>query len=167
MKTKQTYIKAVFTSRHDAAMNDNGKKELISYYKLVDKKTERVVVDCRLYMGKSASASAVHCALWVQSVKNAPDTWQDGYTSTSGKGTASGYGYHKASAAVASAISSAGIELWGSPYARPVNDEKPADTRKRLKERAHIGGCGSGSIECALSAIAYAAGYPDCILVAG
>lgn len=165
MKTKQTYMRAVFGARHDCAMNDNGKRELSGYYKLIDKRTEKTVVDCRLYVGCSASASVVYCFLWVQSVKG--QDWADGWTSTSGKGTAGGYGYHKTSAAVGSAISSAGIELWGSPYARPVNDEKPADTRKRLKERAHIGGCGSGSIASALLAIAYAAGYPDCIFVKG
>ena len=165
MKTKQQYMKAVFGPRHACAMNDNGKRELSNYYKLIDKKTEKTIVDCRLYMGRSASASAVHCSLWVQSVKG--QDWTDGYTSTSGKGTAGGYGYHKSSAAVAFAISSAGIELWGTPYGHPVNQEKPADMRKRMKQRAHIGGCGQGSIEVALSAIAYAAGYPDCILARG
>lgn len=165
MKTKQKYMVAKFTNRHDCAMNDNGKRELSGYYKLIDKKTEKTIVDCRLYMGRSASASAVHCSLWVQSVKG--QDWADGYTSTSGKGSAGGYGYHKSSAAVASAISSAGIELWGSPYGHPVNQDTPAQTRKLLKSRAHIGGCGQGSVEVALSAIAYAAGYPDCILVRG
>ena len=165
MKTKQHYMKAVFGPRHDCAMNNNGERELSNYYKLIDKKTEKTIVDCRLYIGRSSSATAVHCSLWVQSVKG--QDWADGYTSTSGKGTAGGYGYHKASAAVASAISSAGIELWGSPYGHPVNQDTPAQTRKLLKSRAHIGGCGQGSIEVALSAIAYAAGYPDCILARG
>lgn len=165
MQTKQKYLVAKFTARHDNAKNDHEKRELTSYYKLIDKKTERVIVDCRMYMGKSASASAVHCSLWVQYVKNAPETWSDGYASTSGSGVASGYGYHKSSAALASAISSAGIELWGSPYCKPVNSETPADMRKRMKQRAHIGG--TGTIEGALSAIAYAAGYKDCIFVQG
>ena len=86
MKTKQKYLVAKFTTRHDGASNDNGKRELTSYYKLVDKKTEKVIVDCRMYMGRSASASAVYCALWVQSIKKAPTEWVDGYTSTSGAG---------------------------------------------------------------------------------
>lgn len=165
MKTKQKYLVAKFTTRHDGASNDNGKRELVSYYKLIDKKTEKVIIDCCMYMGRSASASAVHCSLWVQSIKNAPTEWVDGYTSTSGAGTAGGYGYHKTSAALGSAISNAGIELWGSAYCRPVNQQTPADMRKIMKQRAHIGG--TGTIEGALSAIAYAAGYTDCIFVRG
>jgi len=158
MKTKQTYMKAVLPATGKSnAITDNGKRELTSYYKLIDKKTERTVIDCRLYMGKSSSASTVYCSLWIGSPTFA----------SSGRGSAGGYGYHKQSAAVGSAITSAGIELFGSPYGHPVNGDTPAQTRKRLKNRAHIGGCGSESIECALAAIAYAAGCTDAIWCRG
>lgn len=164
-KTKQTYMRAVIdqTKRADNAKNDNEKRELISYIKLIEKKTERTVIDARFYMGKSSSASAVHCSLWIFTKTEYPD----GHTSTSGRGTAGGYGYHKSSSALGTAITSAGIELWGSPYGHSVNQETPVDTKKLLKFRAHIGGCGSGSMDCALQAIAFASGWTDCIMVRG
>jgi hypothetical protein len=164
MKTKQTYMVALFGKECSNAENMGDSKELTSHYKLIDKKTERTVVDCRVYMGKSRNASTVYAAIWVSGVKteNRPDGWV--YGETSGKGQAGGYGYHKSSAAVAGAIRSAGITLMGSPYGHPVNGDTPAQTRKLLKQPAHIGGCGSGSVECALLAIAYAAGYTDCIV---
>lgn len=157
MKSKQPYMKAVLTGSHSNARNLNGEKELTGTWKVIDKKTEREIIDCRTYMGRSSSASAVYCALWVHS----------GDTYTTGRGVASGYGYHKSSAAIASAISSAGIELYGSAYGHPVNGDTPAQTRKLLKQRAHIGGCGDSSIDCALLAIAYAIGSRDVILVKG
>lgn len=160
-KTKQTYMRAAIPAIGVSnAKNDNQKMELVSYYKLIDKKTEKTVIDCRLYMGKSASASAVHCSLWISS----PEF--NGFES-SGRGTASGYGYHKESAAVASAISSAGIELFGSPYGYPVNGDTPAQTKKMMTKHAHIGGRGSGSLECALAAIAYAVGCKDAVWARG
>ena len=66
--------------------------------------------------------------------------------------SAGGYGYHKESAALDSAIKSAGIELYGSNYST-WGDSKPD-----YKRRAHIGGCGNGSMLTALKAIARAAG---------
>ena len=156
-------MRALIGARRENARNDNQKRELTGYYKLIDKKTERTVIDCRLYMGRNSSASTVHCSLWVTTKTE----FDDGYNSTSGRGSAGGWGYHKNSSAVADAIRSAGIELFGSPYGHPVNDDTPAQTRKLLKTRASIDGCGSGSIECALSAIAHAAGFTDCILVRG
>lgn len=164
MKTKQTYMVARFGKECRNAENMGGTKELTSYYKLIDKKTERTVVDCRVYMGKSGNANTVYASLWVSGVKTEkrPGDWV--YGETSGKGQAGGYGYHKASAAVGAAIHSAGITIFGSPYGHPVNGDTPAETRKLLKQPAHIAGCGSAAIECALLAIAYAAGYTDCIV---
>ena len=164
MKTKQSYMRAVFTTRADNARNWNGEKELITRYRLIDKKTERVIVDARVYMGRSRTASAVYASVWVHGIKNKPDAWEDG--ETSGRGLAGGWGYHKTSAAIASAIEDAGIELYGSRYGHPINgDDSPQETKKLLKTRAYIHGGGDGSVECALMAIAYAAGYTDCILV--
>src|ERR1035437_7250327 len=98
MKTKQEFMKAVLpTVGVNNARNEGDKKEIIGCYKLIDEKTEKTIVDRRLYMGKSASASMVYCALWLRSqITNGLDT--------AGRGQAGGYGYHKSSAAVASAI---------------------------------------------------------------
>ena len=162
MKTKQHYMKAVMPLISVSnARNYGGEKETIQTIKLIDKKTERVIVDARWYMGKSASASTVYCSLWCigRGVYEAAH-------STSGKGTAGGYGYHKASAALASAITSAGITLYGSPYGHPVNGDNDKATKALLKRAAHIGGCGDDSIDCALLSIAYAMGYRDVIRAA-
>ncbi len=160
MKTKQPYLQAVMPLVSVSnARNYGGEKEQVRTVKLIDKKTERVIVDARWHMSKRSSALTVYCSLWC--------TGRGAYEaahSTSGKGTAGGYGYHKASTALASAITSAGITLYGSPYGHPVNGETDKATKALLKSVAHIGGCGDGSIECALLAIAYAMGYRDVIL---
>ena len=159
MKTKQPYMKAVMPlTSVSNARNYGGEKEQIRGIKLIDKKTERVIVDARWYMGKSSSALNMYCSLWCVG-RGAYEATH----STSGKGTAGGYGYHKASAALASAIDSAGITLYGSPYGHPVNQDSDKVTKALLKSAAHIGGCGDGSIDCALLAIAYAMGYRDVI----
>ena len=159
MKTKQEYMRASFTLERENAINYGDKKPLLSRHVLIDKKTEREIVDCRTY----GAGSTVYCSIWVQGIKDnkKPADWV--YGRTSGRGSAGGYGYHKESAAVAKAIRSAGIILTGSPYGTPVNSDTPAQTRALLKKPAHIGECGEGSIRCALMAIAYAAGYTDVI----
>lgn len=163
MKTKCNYTKAVMPTRAASnAKNLAGDKETIATIKLIDKKTECVIVDARFYMGRSSKSSSVYCSIWCRG-----QGVYDAAHSTTGHGVASGYGYHKRSAALASAISSAGIELYGSPYGHPVNGDTPAQTKKMLKTRAYIGGCGDGSINTALCAIAYAMGFKDCILVGG
>ena len=58
------------------------------------------LAQCRLYMSTSRNASRITAILWVYS---------DNYAS--GSGHADGYGYHKQSAAVESAINAAGFEL--------------------------------------------------------
>ena len=159
MKTKQEYMRATFTKEVHNAINYGDKKPLLARHVLIDKKTEREIVDCRTY----GAGATVYCSIWLASVKQEkrPAGWIHG--STSGKGSAGGYGYHKSSAAVANAIKSAGIVLTGYPYGHPVNSDTPALTRALLKKPAHIGGCGDESIRCALLAIAYAAGYTDVI----
>ena len=159
MKTKQDYMRATFTKEVHNAINYCDKKPMLERHVLIDKKTEREIVDCRTY----GAGVTVYCSVWVKWIKEnkRPADWV--YGSTSGTGSAGGYGYHKSSAAVASAIRSAGIVLTGYPYGRPVNSDTPALTRALLKKPAHIGGCGDESIRCALLAIAYAAGYQDVI----
>lgn len=157
MKTRQSYMRAILPEVGVSnALNMGDKKETIQQILVIDKKTERTIVDARFYMGRSSKASSIYCSIWLR-----------GEVYTSGGGTAGGWGYHKKSAALASAIRSAGIELYGSPYGHPVNGDTPAQTRKLLKTHAHIGGCGSGSMTCALLAIAYAAGCRDAIVVGG
>lgn len=167
MKTKQEHIKAVFTASNSNAKNMDGEKEQIAAYKIIDKKTERTVVDCRVYMGRSSSATTVYASIWAYIKENKVaakykpafmvEHSSGAYFSgcTSGHGWAGGYGYCKESQAIGDAIKSAGIELYGSAYPSYKDSDK--------KRRAYIGG--TGCHEKALLAIAYAGGYTDCILV--
>lgn len=87
--------------------NYGGDKELINAISVVGtyKGTLREVVTVRCYKGRSSSAT-VYASIWAR-----------GSLQCSGHGSAGGYGYHKESAAIAYAITSAGIGLFGSPYA--------------------------------------------------
>lgn len=161
--TKQPFMRATFGKQFSNARGSESNHSLISEYLIIDKKTERTILTCRTYT--KGRGNTVYASLWVHRIadKNKPEGWE--YGETSGRGSAGGWGYHKSSAAVAEAIRSAGIELWGSPYGHPVNRDSEAVTRAMLKSRAHIGGCGDSSVECALSAIAYAAGFNNVIFV--
>lgn len=132
------------------ARNYGGEKETTTRYIVIGKVRGKLapVVEARCYMGRSNSASTVYCSLWVHGEKHC-----------SGTGQAGGYGYHKESAALGSAIRSAGIVLTGSNYAT-WGDKKP-----NYKTIASIGGCGSGSMEMALKAIARAAGAKGQLLI--
>jgi hypothetical protein len=157
MKTKQSTMKAVFTSEMSNGVNYGNKLETVGGYKLIDKKTESVVVDCRIYTGRSRDASQVKATIWITlSDAKKPATWE--YHHTSGTGTAGGWGYCKTSSAVASAISDAGIELFGSVYG---NTQEKVDFKKRV----YFGGSGEQSVRVALLAIANAAGFNDCVFV--
>ena len=124
-------MKATMGENVSNAVNYKGQKELVKSYNVITD-TLREIIIARCYMGRSASASTVYASIWV----NAPDIH------TSGKGKAGGYGYHKASAAVADAISSAGITL---------------DT--------NISGVGDGAIKESLEAIANALGFERVLIV--
>lgn len=154
MKTKQAHLIAKFTAQEENARNMAQDKETVSQYKIIDKKTESVIIDCRVYMGRSASASTVYSSIWIHIPEaNKPEGWQYGYTT--GRGSASGYGYHKESQAIADALASAGVKLYGSPY--------PTDKASDKRKPAYIGG--TGCHKEALLAVAYAAGCKDAILV--
>ena len=84
------------------------------------------LAECRLYMSNSRNASHVTAILWANGVNHA-----------CGSGYADGYGHHKQSAAVESAINAAGFEL-----------------------SEHIGGRDKQAIVDGLKAVALAA-YPD------
>lgn len=77
----------------------------------------------------------------------------------SGHGKAGGYGYHKESAAIAKALDSAGVELYGTAY----TGREDVDYTKRC----YINGVGQSAVKGALFAIAHALGYPEdkCIIV--
>ena len=144
MKTKQASMKAVFTKECDKAINHGGKMETINQFVMVDKKTEKQVVVARTYMGRGRSASQVKASIWVTlSSKKKPAGWEYGHTS--GSGQAGGYGYDKASTAIADAIESAGIELYGPEYLR--HGEKVD-----FKKRVYFGGVGVTATRSALLA---------------
>jgi hypothetical protein len=105
----------------------------------------RPLVTLRLYCGRSRSASTVYSAIWV----HGDNFW------TTGKGSAGGYGYCKYSAAAQSAIDSAGVKLYGTPYSSTgeVDFDKPCD----------IGGVGETAIKAALLSIGQALGYSDLV----
>ena len=75
------------------------RKEKHGLYKgyLVIDENMKQVIDCRIYYPNTTA----YCCLWVLRGDAFP----------SGSGSASGYGYHKQSAAVAEAINKAGYEL--------------------------------------------------------
>lgn len=121
------------TEKHQNAKHLD--KEIIKQYTaiaLIDG-AMREAVTCKLYTSRTADgASPVYCSLWTL-----------GGAYNSGRGKASGYGYHKPSAAVGDAIRSAGIEL--------LRDDG---------SKADINGVGDDAIHDALTAITYAM-YPD------
>lgn len=167
MQAKQELLKAVLTEERNNAKNYGGDKEKVSQYLILDKKTERAVVDCRVYMGRSASASTVYASVWIHAREDKkPAGWQ--YAGTSGTGNASGYGYHKESAAIAHALDSAGVQLFGEVYscAAPTDPKEYAKYKREImKKRAYIDGAGEGAIKKALLAVAHAAGFNDVIFI--
>jgi len=134
------------------ARNYSGEKETTCRYIVIGKVKGKLqsVVEARMYMGRSKDATTVYCSLWVHG----------GDVYCSGSGKAGGYGYHKESTALAAAISSAGIELYGSNYSFLDKDVK-----SDYKQKVYIDGCGSGSMETALKAMAKAAGAKGELLI--
>lgn len=120
---------------HNGKMLD-GKKEQVYGYAVVVAHPEgmRQVITARVWMGRSKHASKVYASIWITDRASA--------TYHSGHGAAGGHGYHKVSAAVGDAISSAGYEL---------------------SEDIH--GRGDDAIERALYAIAQYLGYASIYLV--
>lgn len=138
-------MKAKLTKQVSNAKNLADDKEVTDIKTLVAIKNGKIFtpVVARWYMGRSSRASVVYCSIWI----NTKDFH------TGGHGSAGGYGYHKVSAAFADALDSAGVVLYGSPYAYVV------ETAKDLRLRARIGGCGDSSVDAALKAIGHALGF--------
>lgn len=137
-------LKAKFKNPQMNGRNYSGEKEEVAHHMVTAfKKGEFFTpVTVRAWMGRSRNASTVYASIWI----SAPD--KNIYCA--GHGSAGGYGYHKESAAIQEAITSAGIELTGDVYGR--NDEKK-------NKRADIGGVGDSAVRAAIDAIARAAGY--------
>lgn len=160
MKTKQPFMQAKIGPYVDNATQYN--KPLLQRFVLVDKTTEREVVDCRVY--GTSNGQTLRCAIWID-VKNSkvPAKYKASYDAgykvytIGGRGFASGAGYHKLSQVVQGALHDAGISLYGSPYNRESSYEKGRSVA--------IGGCGDQSITAALLATAHAAGWNNVILV--
>ena len=116
-------------------------KEKVTQYTVVALKNNEFCepVTAMCWMGRSSSASVVYASIWVHGAN----------VECSGRGSAGGYGYHKASAAIGEAIEGAGIQL--------TDGSKPA----------YISGAGDIAIEEALIAIARAAGYRKTHIVRG
>ena len=134
------YLTATINEKRDNAINRNGQKELINRLSLIARVDGKLktVVDARFYMSYKASAtSPVYCSMWV--------TGKD--TFTSGAGEVGGWGYHKESAALQDAITSAGISLFGDVYGKKINTIP-----------ASIDGVGQLAMRSATLAIALAAG---------
>lgn len=149
-------MKAKFTKTQvQNGRNYADKKETLDTYKVIAyyKGEFHEPITCRTYIGRSSSASVVYASIWVHGWKSPRGKGID----VAGHGDAGGYGYHKGSAAIQAAIDSAGIELYGSAYGRPGEENK----------RARIDGVGDTAIESALLAIGRALGYTKLYLVKG
>ena len=159
MKSKQNHMIAKFTAKTclSNAKNYSQEKELVSRYLVIDKKTERVIIDCRCYMGRSGKSAQVYASIWINSSIPLCEDEDGCKTYTSGSGSAGGGGYNKESAAICDAISSSGFTLFGSASGY---DNKPD-----FKRICHIAGVGDSAIAAALLAIAYACGSRDVIFV--
>ena len=164
MKTKREALRAQFIESKQNAKNLSGEKALINRILVIDKKTERTIVDARIWMGTSRNASTVYASVWMNGVRGKKTE----NFHTCGYGTASGYGYHKQSAALQSAFTSAGVIFFGSPYNRVetvnINGETVEEKGWRNK-RAYFGGCGDLAMTNACLAAAYALGCTDAILI--
>lgn len=131
--------------------NRSNEKELVSYWKVIaySKGEFHEPVDCRCWMGRSNSASTVYASIWIRDDRN--QRWY------AGNGSAGGYGYHKESAAIQEALTSAGVELRGDVYGRNGDS----------KQVAHIDGVGESAIKSAMEAIARALGFRKFTVVNG
>lgn len=157
------------TTEISNAMQPRNKETINNWVALAHTKEGiKELVTVRWYMGRAYSASVVYCCIWVHS----KPFW------VSGKGSAGGYGYHKSSAALQEAITSAGIKLVGNPYqgtkATYESTERQEDgsykrvtRRQDFKKECFIGGCGDTASEDAIKAICEALGHKKIYICKG
>lgn len=160
MKAKIFQAKA----KHNAYSMD-GKREEINRIRVMLAHGDKLytLADARLYMGRSSRSSVVYCSVWLGNTAAVYDAKTGQGVATSGRGDAGGWGYHKQSAALGSALSAAGVELYGSPYSvqRWDHDKKRektpaelrAEQRKANKTRAYINGVGDSAMREAMRAV--------------
>lgn len=98
MSTK--YEPADLTGLSSNLTKNHDNKELVKRYQVISS-TLTCVIDARLYMGRSSSASVVYCDLWIHG----------GSQYGSANGSAGGYGYDKQFAALHEAVSNSGIKM--------------------------------------------------------
>jgi hypothetical protein len=107
-----TYNVTLSTDAPQNARNYDGDKERTETHKVLALLPEKgptgesrykTLVDLRLWMGRSRNASTVYASVWLRSF--------DGSTHRSGRGTAGGGGYCKASGASDAALASAGVKV--------------------------------------------------------
>jgi hypothetical protein len=88
-------------SKKDMSFRD--KKELIHGFQCINAENGMAVIDCRIYAGKSRNSSNIIAAVWIRD--------RNGNRFSHGVGIAGGYGYHKGSQAIETALKEMGIEL--------------------------------------------------------
>src|SRR5574343_1234664 len=140
-------IRAVFSDK-PAENASQPSTPMVSAWSLVVKhKGElREAVCVRTYFNtKGSGMQPVRACIWIRPADSNGE-WR------SGRGSAGGCGYHKESQAIADAIDSAGVTLWGATY---EHQGEPVSFNKRV----YFGGTGSSSYQRVFEAIARAAGY--------
>lgn len=106
----------------------------------------REAICIRTYFNsKGSGMQPVRACVWLRPAERGA-AWR------SGKGSASGCGYHKESEAIAYAFSSAGVSFYGHASHR---DGEPVD----MKRVFHFGGTGDGYYRAVFEATARAMGY--------
>lgn len=151
-RIRENSIKAVLSATPVSNGRRLDDKELCHGYRLIAVRAGQEPVElvaAYVWTGRSRSASTLYAALWVTGDDAANRPW------LSGSGRAGGWGYHKTSAAIDSAIYSAGIELFGSAYSGFSENAPARDWSKKV----HIDGVGDEAIERAIVAIGQACGY--------
>ena len=105
------------------------------------------VITVRIYFNEKGSGmNPVKACIWISK--------SDRSEGTSGMGSAGGCGYHKESAAIAYALSAAGVSLFGDLYPRHLGS-----ARIDYKKQIHFEGTGASTYREVFEAIARAAGY--------
>jgi hypothetical protein len=91
-------------------MSFRDKKELVHGFKCINTVNGVAVIDCRIYAGKNRNSSQIYAIVWIDD--------QKGNRFSYGVGIAGGYGYHKGSYAIESALIDMGIKLDQSIHGR-------------------------------------------------
>ena len=105
-------------------------KETVSTYNVLAVVKGRAVnaITCRVYMGRSRNSSTVYATVWLDGKEY----------HASGSGQAGGYGYHKESAAVDTALAMAGVKLSRSIHGTGETREALEATARALGYRGQL-----------------------------